>query len=100
MKKYLLGFLFLCNCAIGPTHGFFYTSTKFPGEFNPHNDVPRTKSATGCQYNYLGIIVTGEAAAGEIALKNGIKRIAVIDHSTKSILTFVYATFCTTIYGE
>ena len=100
MKKISFLLIFLFNCAIGPTHGLLYTTTKFAGEFNPYNDVPKTKSATGCQYNYLGIIVYGDASAGEIAIKNKIKKIAVIDHSTTSILTFVYATFCTTIYGE
>ncbi|MCC6274819.1 MAG: TRL-like family protein [Leptospiraceae bacterium] len=92
--------IFLANCAIGPTHGLLVTINKFPGEFNPGNDVSSTKSATGCQHSILGLIAWGSAGVGRIAKDNGILRVSTVDHSTLNILSVVYSNYCTTIWGD
>ncbi|MBK8395098.1 MAG: TRL-like family protein [Leptospiraceae bacterium] len=104
MKKTLLILLFLLfssNCAIGPTHGLFlFTSTKFPGEYNPANDVQAVKSAEGCSHSILYLFGFGNSGAGQIAKDNKILRIATIDHSTFSIFSIVYRNYCTIVSGE
>lgn len=93
-------------CAVGPVHGGLFTSIKFPGEFNPNNDVPATNSAEGCQHAILfGLAAWGDATAGRTANKNGIKRIATIDHRTFSVITPfylqpLYSNYCTIVTGE
>lgn len=104
MKKIILLSLFilsLTNCAIGPTNGLLFTSTNFPGEINPANDVPVTKKADGCQHQILYLFAFGEAGAGSVASNNGIKRIATIDHSTTSVFAgLLYQNYCTIVSGE
>ena len=103
MKKIILiAFLILgfYSCATGPTHGLLFTNNDFPGEFNPNNDVKATKSAEDCQRSFLGLITFGNAGAGIIAKENKIERIATIDHSTVSILTGIYRSYCTKVAGE
>ncbi|MCW7469555.1 TRL-like family protein [Leptospira kanakyensis] len=95
-----LSALLLTNCAIGPTHGYIFTSTKFAGTFNPENNVTSTKEATDCQFTVLYLFSYGDAGAGSIAKKNGISKIATIDHSTTSLLTGFYRTYCTIVSGE
>jgi hypothetical protein len=41
----------------------------------------------------------GDAGAGSIAMKNNIKKIATIDHSTLSVMG-LYLNYCTIIRGE
>lgn len=97
---FLLSVFFLTNCAIGPTHGYILTSTKFAGTFNPENNVKATKEGTGCQFTVLYLFSFGDAGAGSVAKQNGISKIATIDHSTLSFLTGVYRSYCTIVYGE
>ncbi len=91
---------FFTKCAVAPTHGFFYTDTKFPGEFNPSNDVPPVRSAKGCQYSILGLFAFGNSGAGEVAKNSEIRRIATIDHSFTGVLFPVYGKFCTIVTGD
>jgi len=103
MKKIIsLLFLFflVLNCAIGPTHGGLFTSTKFAGDYNRSNDVLGTKTAKGCQSNILNLFAIGDSSVGALAQNNNITKISTIDHSTMSILTLVYANHCTIITGE
>ena len=104
MKKIILFSLFilsLINCATGPTHGFLFTSTTFPGEINPANDVIVNKTAEGCQHSILYLIAFGDASAGGVAHQNKILRIATIDHSTTSVLAgLLYQNYCTIVSGE
>ncbi|MCT8333774.1 TRL-like family protein [Leptospira sp. 85282-16] len=97
---FLFSFFLVTNCAIGPTHGYIVTSTKFPGTFNPENNVKATKEGRGCQFTVLYLFSFGDAGAGSVANKNGIIKIATIDHSTISFLTGVYRSYCTIVYGE
>lgn len=90
----------LGNCAMGPVNGILFTSTSFAGEFNPANDVPFAKEATGCQHMILGLAAFGTAGAGKIAMDAGIKRIALVDHSAMHVLTIVYGRYCTRVVGE
>jgi hypothetical protein len=101
----LLTFLFtFIGCAIGPTHGILFTSTKFAGEFNANNDVKVTKSGEGCMHHILSLITFGNTGAGQVAKDNSIERIATVDHSTLSILSFsyysLYRNYCTIVSGE
>lgn len=103
MKKIviLIAILFLSNCAIGPTHGLFlFTSTKFPGEYNPANDVKSAKTAEGCSHSILYLIGFGNSGAGQIAKSNNISRIATIDHSTFSLFSVIYRNYCTIVTEE
>jgi hypothetical protein len=103
MKLNLLLFLLsisIFHCSIGPTHGILITANQFAGEFNPYNDVESKKSATGCQHNILTFIAFGDASAGQLAQNNHIERIATIDHSTVSVLLFIYSNYCTIVTGE
>lgn len=94
-----IGFIFH-NCAIAPTHGFLYTNTRFPGEFNPENNVIAKKFGKGCQINVLGLVSYGDAGAGSIARSNGISKIATIDHSFTAVLFPTYGQYCTIVGGE
>ncbi|EMY71334.1 TRL-like family protein [Leptospira vanthielii] len=96
----LLSVFLFANCAVGPTHGFVYSSTKFAGTFNPENNVKATKEAKGCQFTLLYLINVGDAGAGSVANKNGISKIATIDHSSLSILTGLFRNYCTLVSGE
>jgi len=96
----VLNCLFLTSCAIGPVHGILFTSNRFAGETNPEGDVASVKTARGCQTQILGMAATGNSGAGQIAYNAGIKRIATIDHSTVSILMFVFSRYCTIVTGE
>ncbi|XDD54587.1 TRL-like family protein [Leptospira sp. WS4.C2] len=96
----LLSVFLFANCAIGPTHGFIFSSTKFAGTINPENNVKATKEAKGCQFTILYIFSAGDAGAGYVANKNGINKIATIDHSSLSILTGLYRNYCTIVSGE
>ncbi|MCB1179500.1 MAG: TRL-like family protein [Leptospiraceae bacterium] len=103
--KYILLFLLVIsmgNCAIGPVHGALYTDNKFAGEFNPNNDVKVEKTAEGCIHNSIFTLFTwGNAGSGYIAAKNGIERIATIDHSTMNVIFgLVYRNYCTIVSGE
>ena len=102
-KKFFLPIailFFISNCATGPVHGILFNYTKFAGEFNTHTDVLPIKKAEGCSHQFLGLVAIGDNGAGITAKLNDIKKIAVIDHSSFSILTFVYRNYCTIIYGE
>jgi hypothetical protein len=83
----------------GPTHGLLFTQNKFPGEFNQNNDISPTKRAEGCLHHFFFIAMWGDAGAGSIAMKNNIKKIATIDHSTLSVMG-LYLNYCTIIRGE
>lgn len=96
----LLTFLFLSNCATGPTMGGLFTSITFPGQINAENNVKVTKTAKGCQYSILGLIGFGNAGAGSIASENGIIKVATIDHSSLSILGLTFRNYCTIVSGE
>src|SRR5690606_12266492 len=96
----IVSLLFHCQCAIGPVNGFIFTNTQFAGEFNPANDVKYEKEGTGCLHQFFGIITLGSASAGRVAQDSGIKRIAVIDHSTLNVFHLVYGNYCTHVYGE
>ncbi|MCB1193879.1 MAG: TRL-like family protein [Leptospiraceae bacterium] len=105
MKYLLFLFLFITNCAIAPVHGFIYTHVKFPGEFNPYNDVKPQKHAEGCSRVILGLFGWGVSGVGDVAFENGIRKIAIVDHSSVSILQFgylpaIYLNYCTIVYGE
>lgn len=83
----------------GPTNGVLFTQNKFPGDFNPNNDVLPVKKAEGCIHQILYIAMWGDAGAGSIAMKNKIKKIAYIDHSVINALG-LYNNFCTIVSGE
>lgn len=92
------------QCAIGPQHGALYTSTKFAGDINPTNDVAALKTGEACMHYVLSLGAFGEAGAGDAAMAGGISRIATIDHSAFSVLSFhglgVYSQYCTIVAGE
>ncbi len=90
----------LSSCAIGPVNGVLFTRTRFPGQLNSADDVPPAKQATGCMHEVLGTVAWGDASAGSIAMDNQIQKIAIIDHSTMSILSGVYSNFCTIVTGN
>jgi hypothetical protein len=101
LKIILLLALVFSNCAIGPTHGLFlFSANTFPGEYNPANDVKSVKTAEGCQHSILYLIAFGDAGAGSIAKNNKILRIASIDHSTISVFSVLYRSYCTIVTGE
>ncbi|EMJ91657.1 TRL-like family protein [Leptospira alstonii] len=101
LTLFALGFsVFLSNCAIGPQQGLLVTNTTFPGEINRSNNIPTSKKAEGCTHSVLGWVTWGDAAAGQIALDHKISRIANIDHSTFSVLGYVYRNYCTIVSGE
>lgn len=88
------------GCAIGPVHGFLFTTTKFAGEINPSNDVTVQKTGESCQHQILTLVAFGDASAGNAAQSSGIKKIATVDHSTLSVLTILYRQYCTIVAGE
>lgn len=88
------------NCMIGPVDGVIFTKTEFAGEFNLNNDVKATKTGTGCQKSFVGLVSLGDSGAGSVAKQNGIKKIATIDHTTMTILIGLYREYCTVVYGE
>ncbi|XDD46139.1 TRL-like family protein [Leptospira sp. WS39.C2] len=88
------------SCAVGPTHGYIVTETQFPGTFNPENNVKADKEAKGCQYTVLYLVTYGDAGAGSVAHKNGITKIATIDHSTFSLFSGLIRNYCTFVVGE
>jgi hypothetical protein len=88
------------NCAIGPTHGFIWTDTRFPGEFNTENNIQSKKFGKGCLVNILGLVSFGNAGAGRVARENGISKIASIDHSFTGVLYPIYGRYCTIVGGE
>ncbi len=102
MKKlFLILILFLSlNCAIGPNHGFIYTGTNFAGEVNPYFNKIGSKKAEGCTHRILYLISFGSSNAGSIAINNKIQYIYGTDHSTTSVLTFLYNNYCTIVHGE
>lgn len=87
-------------CAVGPVHGFLFTSNKFAGVANQNTAITSAKKAEGCQHMVLGLVAFGDAGAGSIANQNGIKKIATVDHSALSVLTLVYSRYCTLVSGE
>lgn len=95
---------FHTQCAIGPNHGVLFTQTKFAGDINPANDVVSAKTGEACMHYVLNIVALGQAGAGDAAQAGGIKRIATIDHSAFSVLSFYgiapYAQYCTIVAGE
>ncbi|TGL44612.1 TRL-like family protein [Leptospira perdikensis] len=96
----LLSVFLFANCAIGPTHGFIFSSTKFAGTFNAENNVKATKEGKGCQFTVLYLFSAGDAGAGSVANKNGISKIATIDHSSLSVFTGLFRNYCTIVSGE
>lgn len=88
------------NCAIGPVYGVLFSSTKFPGDINPANDVVAANTATGCAHQVLGLVAFGNASPGSIAQKNNIQRIATVDHSALNVAYFVYSRYCTIVSGQ
>lgn len=96
----LLSVFLFANCAIGPTHGGLFTSTKFAGTFNAENNVKVSKEGKGCIWTVLYIFSVGDAGAGSVANKNGISKIATIDHSSLSVLTGLFRNYCTIVSGE
>lgn len=92
--------LSLSACAVAPVAGYLYSSVRFPGEFNPAQDVAAKKEARGCQHWVLGLIAVGNSGAGQTAIKNGIERIAYIDHSSTIVLWPIYQNHCTIVVGE
>ncbi|MCC5815787.1 MAG: TRL-like family protein [Leptospira sp.] len=95
----ILSLLFV-GCAIGPTHGYLFTSNKFAGDYNRSNSVTGNKTAESCQHNILNLIAVGNSSVGDLAINSNIKKVATIDHSTLSILTLIYANHCTIITGD
>lgn len=100
MRKFIFLFLFVINCAIGPTGGLLVSRTQFAGYANPTNEVSSEVRAEDCIVNILGLISFGNAGAGEIAYKNKIKRIATIDHSETTVLSVLLMKYCTIVTGE
>lgn len=96
----LLFILVFQNCAIGPVNGFIFTTNRFAGQFQSTNDVKFEKEASSCMHQFFGLVALGTAGIGKTAKDGGIKRIALVDHSTTSILFLVYGRYCTYVYGE
>jgi hypothetical protein len=96
--KYILILLFL-NCATSPVSGILFTNTDYAGEMNKDSYIPASVKAIGCQYSLFGLVSVGNSGAGQIAYNKGIKRISSIDHSSLSILSFIYQRNCTIITG-
>jgi hypothetical protein len=84
----------------GPVNGLLFTDNQFPGEFNPSNDVQKLKTAEGCNNQILYLFMWGNSAAGSIALKNEITKIATIDHRSTNFLFGLFGRYCTIISGE
>ena len=100
-KVSIVFFLFLqLRCAVGPVNGLIYSDTRFAGEFNSANDVKYEKEGKSCLHNFFGLITLGSASAGRVAQNSGIKRIALIDHSTLNVFQILYGRYCTHVYGE
>lgn len=101
MSKYFIMIIILFSrCAIGPVNGALFTNTDFPGQFNTDSSVGTDRSASGCQHSVLGLISWGDAGAGSTAHRNGIRKIAAVDHSTFSVLFSAYRNYCTKVTGE
>ncbi|EQA45241.1 TRL-like family protein [Leptospira broomii serovar Hurstbridge str. 5399] len=96
----LVFFVTTISCASGPVSGLLYSKTSFPGTINPDASVRRELRAQGCVHNFLTLFSVGNAGAGEIAFKNGIGRVSLIDHSSMQILTLLYRNYCTIVIGE
>lgn len=92
--------IFFLQCATGPVQGGLITDIKFPGNINPENNVKSVKTGKGCQHSILLLASFGDAGAGSVAQKNGITKIATIDHSAFGILGLVYRNYCTIVAGE
>lgn len=91
-------FLFT-GCASGPVSGLVFTYNHYAGEQNPDTTIPATVEFEGCQYSLLGLFSFGDSSAGSAAQDNGIRRIASIDYSVLSILTFVFVRNCSIVRG-
>lgn len=89
-----------CSCSTGPVSGLLFTKTQYAGEFNPANDVKFVKEGSSCQHQILGLVTLGSSGAGKTAMNAGIQKVALVDHSTLSILHIVYSQYCTHVYGE
>lgn len=87
------------SCASGPVGGLLFSYNEFAGEQNPDTSIPPTVQFQGCQYSILGIFSYGDSSAGAAAMDNGIRRIASIDYSVISILTFAFVRNCTIVRG-
>ncbi|HMU83612.1 MAG TPA: TRL domain-containing protein [Leptospiraceae bacterium] len=98
--SFLILTLAVSSCAVGPVNGVLFTRTKFAGQINSAADVPVQKKASGCMHQVLGTVAWGDATAGTVAIENDIHRIAIIDHSTMSILSGVYSNYCTIVAGD
>ncbi|MCX7998238.1 MAG: TRL-like family protein [Leptospiraceae bacterium] len=94
----LFGFL-VSNCATGPVGGLLVTHIQYAGKVNPDPTVYPLAENIGCQYSILGLFAFGDSGAGSVANKKGIRRIAIIDYSTTSVLHFVFIRNCTIVRG-
>ncbi|HMY67499.1 MAG TPA: TRL-like family protein [Leptospiraceae bacterium] len=100
IKYFIIIAVIFSRCAIGPVNGALFTDTNFPGQFNSENNVAPDRSSSGCQHSILGLFSWGDAGAGSTAHRNGITKIAVIDHSAFSVLFSAYRNYCTKVTGE
>ena len=82
-----------------PIPGLLYNSVSFDGDFNPQNTVRPLRSGRGCVHHIFRIYSWGDAAAGSIAWRELITKIAYIDHSVTDFFIF-YGRYCTYVYGE
>ncbi|TGN19002.1 TRL domain-containing protein [Leptospira idonii] len=89
-----------CNITQGPTHGALFSHTKFPGDFNPSNEVKSQRTAEGCTYTVLSLFSFGDSGAGKIAKENGIIRIASVDYKATIVYTTLFTKFCSVVTGE
>lgn len=95
---FILSF-FLSSCATSPVNGLLVTHVKYAGKVNPDLRVYPLVENVGCQYSFLGLVSFGDSGAGTVADKKGIRRIAIIDYSTTSVLHFLFIRNCTIVRG-
>jgi hypothetical protein len=103
MKKLiLLGFAaaILNGCALGGTRngaGMLFTDTK--DSITVTANTGTSKMGSTCAFNILGLVSTGDMSVETAKKISGISKVATVDYSQFSILTF-FAKTCVIVKGE
>ena len=91
------GMLLGCATIMSPATGMIYTDTQGPVGVGSGTNASKTGQA--CATSILGVLGTGDASIGAAMAAGGIKNIAYVDHTSKSILG-LYGEYCTVVKGN
>ncbi len=94
------GIVLLSGCAgvASPVgNGMFVTNVQGPVVATTNADV--SKSGKACMSNVLGWFATGDASITKAAANGVITEIAVVDHTSFSLLG-LYSQYCTVVKGK